>query len=398
MLDLTYLYAHKGKALRTHGFDEILDEEKIEDRLAQNGFSSPPSPFPVVVWRCTQACNLNCIHCYAHATPEPVFQELTTDEAENMIGDLAASGVSTLVFSGGEPLMRKDLFELARIAKSQEMGVILSTNGTLLTENMANELKTIGCSYVSVSLAGTGQANDYFRGQEGAFEQAVHGIKASQNAGLKVALRIALTRHNIRHLRSLFKFIEERNIGTVFFYHLFPSGRGIEMVDPTPEETHRAVDLILKTTKELNAGDRYVQVFVAGNVCDGAYLYKVLLDNKDPRAWRIQGYLTENSERFGSAGSEAACIDWNGNVHPNQFWLEKALGNIRTEKFLDIIKRNIVNKPSGFGNWETKLRGRCAQCRYVTLCMSGFQPAALTDEELRDSYPKCYLTEAEITY
>lgn len=397
MLDLTFLYAHKGRPFRSHGFDELIHEKEIEDQLIETGASSSPASFPVVVWRCTRACNLNCLHCYSDSFPPPTYPELSTDEARRMIDDLAAARVSTLVIGGGEPLLRPDVVELASRAVGEGMDVILATNGTLLTENLARQLKAVGVSYVSVGLSGIGEANDYYRGRHGAFAGALSGIRAAAGAGLKVVLRVHLTRHSLRQIPDIFQFIEENGIQTVFFYHLFPAGRALPLVMPTAEEMRVGMDAILDGTRRANVGDRYVRVFIAGNVCDGAYVYKKLVDEDSPRSHVVNDYLMAEAERFGTQGSEPLCIDWFGDVHPNPFWLSRTLGNIKSERLADIVRRSASENPVAFPAWNTELSGRCASCRYVSLCLSGFQPAVLTDEELRASYPKCYLNSADRT-
>ncbi len=122
---------------------------------------------PVVVWNITRKCNLKCIHCYAHATEESGFDELTTDEGKRLIDDLAAFGSPLILFSGGEPLVRKDLPELAEYAVSKGMRAVISTNGTLITKEMAQTLKRIGLSYVGISLDGMEEVNDKFRAVKG---------------------------------------------------------------------------------------------------------------------------------------------------------------------------------------------------------------------------------------
>ena len=127
---------------------------------------------PVVVWNITRQCNLKCVHCYAHAKSTPVNDELSTSDGIKLIDDLAQFGAPVLLFSGGEPMMRKDLPELAGYAVTKGMRAVISTNGTLITQQAAKTLKEIGLSYVGISLDGMEDINDRFRGVKGAFNSA----------------------------------------------------------------------------------------------------------------------------------------------------------------------------------------------------------------------------------
>ena len=158
------------------------DSGKLPSHLLQ--FSSDKRP--VVVWNITRRCNLKCIHCYAHANETSSDNELDTEQGKKLIDDLAGFKVPVILFSGGEPLVRKDLPELAAYAVEKGMRAVISTNGTLISEKIARTLKEIGLSYVGISIDGTEKINDRFRGVKGAFKSAIEGIKNCQSAGIKV--------------------------------------------------------------------------------------------------------------------------------------------------------------------------------------------------------------------
>ncbi|MBW2220848.1 MAG: radical SAM protein, partial [Deltaproteobacteria bacterium] len=209
---------------------------------------------PVVVWNITRRCNLKCLHCYAHARNIPFDNELTTREGKKLIDDLAGFGVPVLLISGGEPLARKDLPELAAYAVEKGMRAVISTNGTLITPQMAGTLKNIGLSYVGISLDGMEEINDRFRGVKGAFRSALKGIENCKKAGIKVGLRFTINKINVGEIPDLFKLIEENDIPRICFYHLVYAGRGSKLVeeDLSHEESRRAVDLIMDFTKKLH--------------------------------------------------------------------------------------------------------------------------------------------------
>ncbi len=140
------------------------------DRLR---YENKDTPRPVIVWNCTRQCNLNCIHCYASADNRRAPEEMDTAAGIAFIHDLADFGVPVILFSGGEPLLRKDLFSLAALARELGIRIVLSTNGTLITEAVAKKISALGFAEVGISLDGIGANNDYFRGRNGAFDAAL---------------------------------------------------------------------------------------------------------------------------------------------------------------------------------------------------------------------------------
>ena len=204
---------------------------------------------PVVVWTSTRRCNLHCAHCYTDSFDREYPDELTTDEALAMVDALATFGSPVLLISGGEPLRRPDLPAVAAHAVSRGMRVVISTNGTLMTPERANEFAQIGVSYVGISIDGRPETHDRFRGMKGAFEASMRGIDACQQAGIKVGLRFTLTKPNRADLPWLFDLMVERDVRRLCIYHLAPTGRGAKIGKFTPSatETREALDLIFDT-------------------------------------------------------------------------------------------------------------------------------------------------------
>jgi MoaA/NifB/PqqE/SkfB family radical SAM enzyme len=238
---------------------------------------------PVVVWNVTRRCNLKCVHCYAHAKNLDYNNEMSTLQGKELIDDLARFGAPVILFSGGEPLVRKDLPELAGYAVEKGMRAVISTNGTLITSNTARILKEIGLSYVGISLDGMQEINDRFRGIKGAFQSALQGIKNCQDAGIKVGLRFTINKFNVNEIPHIFKLIEEMDIPRVCFYHLVYAGRGTDLVneDLTHEGTRAAVNLIIDETKRLHDIGKPKEVLTVDNHADGPYLY-LRLQREDP--------------------------------------------------------------------------------------------------------------------
>ena len=274
---------------------------------------------PVVVWNSTRTCNLKCRHCYMSSDAKKYQNELTTAEAKQFIDDLADFNVPVLLFSGGEPLIRPDFFELADYAAKKGVRPTLSTNGTLITPEVARKIKDIGVGYVGISLDGLREVNDKFRGKAGAFEAAMNGIKNCVAVDQRVGLRFTINHHNIQELENIFDFIEEENINRVCFYHLVYSGRGNQMMDEdvTAEESRRAMDIIIRRTRDFEERGLKKEILTVDNHCDGVYMYlKALQEGKDELAQQIKKYIAMNGgNRSGMAFAE---VDPLGYVHPDQ--------------------------------------------------------------------------------
>lgn len=352
---------------------------------------------PVVVWNCTRTCNLNCIHCYAGAEAKKYEGELTTEEAKKFIDDLADFKVPVLLFSGGEPLARPDLLELARYAKEKGIRPTLSTNGTLIDRAMAQEIKEIGVGYVGISLDGVGEKNDEFRGKKGAFEAALRGIENCLAVGQRVGLRFTINRHNYGELEGIFKLIEEVGIPRVCFYHLVYSGRGSKMVeeDITHEETRAALDLIMEKTLDFHRRGLEKEILTVDNHADGVYIYLKVKDRDPERAEEIMKLLKRNGGN--RTGIAIGAVDWYGNVHPDQFTQNHTFGNVKERPFGEIWSD--VSHPilGGLKNRKPLLKGRCAACRWLDVCNGNFRARAeAVTGDFWESDPACYLTDEEI--
>lgn len=352
---------------------------------------------PVVVWNSTRTCNLKCVHCYMDSDSQKYQGELTTQEAKEFIDDLAEFRVPVLLFSGGEPLIRPDFFELADYAISKGIRVTLSTNGTLITPEVARRIKEIGVGYVGISLDGLMEVNDKFRGKEGAFKAAMAGIQNCVKVGQRVGLRFTINRHNFEELDKIFDFIEEENIDRVCFYHLVYSGRGNKMMDQdvSPEESRAAMDTIIRRTLDYEARGLKKEILTVDNHCDGVYLYLKALAEDPEKAERIKGLISLNGgNRSGIAFAE---VDPFGNVHPDQFSQHITFGNVRERKFGEIWTD--VSHPilAGLKDRKPLLKGRCASCRYLEICNGNFRTRAqAATGDFWASDPACYLTDEEI--
>lgn len=356
---------------------------------------------PVVVWNCTRTCNLRCMHCYAGSDAQR-YDQLSTDEAKVMIDDLAAFGSPVLLFSGGEPCVRPDLTELMRYAKASGMRVVLSTNGTLITPELAREFAEVGLSYVGVSIDGIGATHDRFRGVEGSFESALQGLANAQEAGIKVGLRMTVNKLNYHEVGDVFDLMRERSINRACFYHLVYTGRGSEMMDLdlSHEETRDVVRLIMDRTREwFDEGGR-PEVLTVDNHADAVFVYLQLLQEDPERAEEVMQLLKWNQGN--STGNGISCISWDGEVHADQFWRHFSFGNVRERPFSEIWTDTSRTTEASELMYRLKdkrpfVKGRCAQCKWLNICGGNFRVRAeAATGDLWASDPACYLTDEEI--
>ena len=369
------------------------DSSKLPSHLLQ--FSADKRP--VVVWNVTRRCNLKCVHCYAHAKDIPFDNELTTAQGKELIDDLAAFGSPVMLFSGGEPLVRKDLPQLAAYAVEKGMRAVISTNGTLITPKMARTLKEIGLSYVGISIDGMQEINDRFRGVKGAFRSALEGIKNSQDAGIKVGLRFTVNKFNVMEIPKIFQLLEEMDIPRVCFYHLVYAGRGTELVkeDLSHAGTRAALDLIIDETKRLHAAGKPKEVLTVDNHADGPYIYLRLLKEDPARAKEVLELLKWNEGN--NSGRGIGCVSWDGEVYADQFWRHYSFGNVKTRPFSEIwmdISEPLLGK---LKEKQKHVKGRCATCNWLDVCGGNFRVRAeAVSGDVWAPDPACYLTDEEI--
>jgi Fe-coproporphyrin III synthase len=369
------------------------DSSKLPSHLLQ--FSRDKRP--VVVWNVTRQCNLKCVHCYAHAKNIPFENEMTTTQGKELIDDLAQFGAPVLLFSGGEPLVRKDLPELAAYAVEKGMRAVISTNGTLITADMARTLKQIGLSYVGISLDGMEEINDRFRGQKGAFKAAMEGIRNSQAAGIKVGLRFTVNKFNVNEIPNLFRLLEEMDIPRICFYHLVYAGRGTGLVkeDLTHDETRAALDLIIDETKRLHDKGKPKEVLTVDNHADGPYIYLRMLKEDPERAKEVLELLKWNEGN--NSGRGIGCVSWDGEVHADQFWRHHSFGNVKERPFSEIWMDTSEALMAKLKDKKKYVKGKCASCCWLDVCGGNFRVRAeAVTGDVWEPDPACYLTDEEI--
>lgn len=346
---------------------------------------------PIVVWNTTNRCNLSCRHCYINAADQEYSGELTTGEAKLFIDDLASMHVPVLLFSGGEPLLRTDLFELGAYALERGVRPVISTNGTLITSAIAGKIHETGFQYVGVSLDGDEVVHDQFRGRQGAFREALAGIRNSIAAGNKTGIRFTVNRLNVHTLPAILDLVEAENIPRFCMYHLVYAGRGKEMaeLDLQPAEKRQVIELLMRRTEDFYRRGVEVEILTTDNHADGAYILQYLEKNQPERVAEVKKLLAMHGGC--SAGAKMANVDPTGNVHACQFWGHKTLGNVKQTPFSQIW----TNPQDGFLQLlRTKtehVTGRCGECRFRAFCGGCRIRAEVFHGDLWGEDPACYL-------
>ena len=399
MIDVSVLYGGLETPSTPHRYGRAITQIDPPPHQKMDVAKSAKDRRPIVVWNLTRTCNLKCVHCYTDSEACKYPNELSTDQCKEVLRDLAEFKVPAVLFSGGEPLARPDLFELAEYARSLNLHVVASTNGTLITPAIAQRFKDLGFAYVGISLdSAIPSVHDDFRGVKGAFERTMRGFRNCVEVGQKVGLRLTLTRHTATNLDRLFEFIEKENIDRACFYHLCPAGRGKELMALSPAQSRAAVDTIITRTADLLSRGKRVEVLTVDNACDGPYLYLRMLKENHPRAEQVLDMISWNGGARYSSGVGIANIDFYGNVHADQFSMFRTFGNVKNRKFSQIWRDTSDPIMAGLKDRLPLLEGRCSKCRFKEVCGGSLRARAeVTTGNPWAPDPLCYLTDEEIS-
>ncbi|OGA02270.1 MAG: heme d1 biosynthesis radical SAM protein NirJ, partial [Betaproteobacteria bacterium RIFCSPLOWO2_02_64_14] len=325
-------------------------------------------PGPVVIWNLIRRCNLACRHCYSISADKDFAGELDREEAFAVMDDLKRFGAPVLILSGGEPLLRRDIFEIAARAKAMGFYVGLSTNGTLLDETMIGAIAAIEFDYVGISLDGMRATHDRFRRLKGAFDRSLRGIRLCRDAGLKVGVRFTMTRDNAHDLPALLALVEDGGVDRFYFSHLNYAGRGnVNRKDDAQHQfTRQAMDLVFDTCWDYQQRGLGKEFTTGNNDADGVYfLFWVRRHFPD-----LETHLRAKLAQWGgnASGVNVANIDNLGYVHPDTMWWHHSLGNVRERPFSEIWQDRSDPLMAGLKARPRQLKGRCGACRYVDIC------------------------------
>lgn len=369
--------------IASHAFGAKEDEikERFKDKYWRRGLVSvikgiayfgvskpftPGAPFQIV-WNITRRCNLRCKHCYEDAGKKDF--ELDTKDAKRAIDILAKSGVVILAFSGGEPLVREDIFELIRYASDKGIYTAIATNGTLLTKETTKKLKESGLGFVQISLDGMKEFHEEFRGVKGIYEKVIEGIKNSVEEGFFTEIATTVTKMNIDQIPKIIDLAEKLKANWVMLYNFIPVGRGRDIitVDLEPDEREFLLKYAFEETLKrnvdiLSTAPQYARVALQ---CANEGIIPTHFYNPN-----LKGRLKSLAEFIGGCGAGRfyLAMEPNGDIYPCVFFprVEKyRIGNILEDDFEELWLNNEILKQ--LRNKDI-LKGNCGKCSYRYYC------------------------------
>ncbi|WP_297056704.1 heme b synthase [Thermosulfurimonas sp.] len=314
----------------------------------------------LVAWELTRSCNLDCVHCRAAASRGPYEGELTTEECLRILGEIAEVARPILILTGGEPLLREDLLVLARKARELGMRPVLATNGTLLTRELARELKEAGIARASISLDGASpEAHDGFRKMPGAFEGALRGIEILKEAGIPFQINTTVTARNLEELPKVHELAKRLGAVAHHIFLLVPVGRGRDLAEESlPPEIYE------KTLHWF-----YEQRETAGlhlKATCAPHYYRILRERAraEGKSVTMETFGLDAVTRGCLAGTGFCFISHTGIVQTCGY-LEIECGNLRRQRFPEIWWNSEV-----FLNLRdfSKYKGKCGRCEYLRVC------------------------------
>ena len=339
----------------------------------------------VLIWNITNACNLFCKHCYSSANIHR-DNEVSVEKIEEQIPFLKKAGVKVVIISGGEPLIREDIFEIAEIFNRNGFITTLSTNGLLIDEKNIDKIKE-SFSYVGISIDGDEETHDRFRGMKGAFKKSLNSIRLVRDAGIKVGIRFTLTSATEKSLPFIFELAEREKIPKVYISHLVYSGRGRFLNQIDKSRYIEVVKFIISKAFEYVENNIPIDIVSGNNEADAVILYEFFKE-RFPEKSEV---MYKNLLRWGGnqAGVRIFDIDYMGNVKPDTYF-PYILGNIYEKNFYDIVSSNsFIEK---LKEHPRKIKGKCERCEYIKICNGNSRSRAYAvygDYFAED--PDCYL-------
>ncbi|MEK7207183.1 MAG: heme d1 biosynthesis radical SAM protein NirJ [Pseudomonadota bacterium] len=369
--------------------------QEIKNPIPLGPKRNPPGP--VVIWNLIRRCNLTCKHCYSISADTDFPGELSNAEVNKVMDDLKIFRVPVLILSGGEPLLRPDIFEISHRAKAMGFYVGLSTNGTLIDDSNIDRIAEVGYDYVGISIDGIRETHDRFRRLDGAFEASMKAIRLCHQRGIKVGMRFTMTQDNAAELPLLLQLMEDEGIDKFYLSHLNYAGRGnINRKDDVILKTTRwAMDLLFDKCWDYTSRGLHKEFVTGNNDADGVYLLYWVRKHFPEKEEHLRAKLAQWGGN--SSGVNIANIDNLGNVHPDTFWWHYSLGNVKERPFSQIWQDTSDPLMAGLKASPRAIKGRCGACRYFDICGGNTRVRAhqLTGDPWAED-PACYLTDEEI--
>jgi len=355
--------------------------------IANFGIRYPqPTGAPItIVWNFTNRCNLNCLHCHQDSSPMSSYPELTTSQAFKVIDNMSDAGVAILTFSGGEPLLRRDLFDAVKRANDNGMLCTIASNGTLITPTVAETLAEVGIKRVEIGLDGaTAETHDFLRNRPGSFEATIDGIKNCAAVGFdELAATMTLHSKNVIELEGTMDLAEKLGATRFYLNRLIPAGRGIEAcyLDVTAREKIKALEALYNKFYRSITDGFGMQCYARGMTYYSRLGYERSRGEVFTVSEALSGHERMFQEKFGfevskivrrlaagfggcSAGLTYAGLSASGDLLPC-VPAPIRLGNLLEQNLEDIWVRN------GLLNYirnRKALKGSCKICRYSDLC------------------------------
>ncbi len=354
-------------------------------------------PGPVVIWNLIRRCNLACKHCYTTSANVDFPGELTTGEVFTVMDELKAFRVPVLILSGGEPLLRPDIFDISLRAVGMGFYVGLSSNGTLITRKNIDAIAAIGFDYVGVSIDGMRTTHDAFRRSEGSFDASLQGVRLCRDHGIKVGLRFTLTQDNVADFPDMLHLMEVENVDKFYLSHLNYGGRGNRnrKDDAVYAMTRQVMDTLFETCLQRLQSGRPAEFVTGNNDADGVYLLDWVRRRFPAHVETIHARLRQWGGN--ASGVNIANIDNLGNVHPDTFWWHYTLGNVRDRPFSEIWSDVSDPLMAGLKQSPRPVEGRCAACGHLDICNGNTRVRAhqVSGNPWAED-PGCYLTDEEL--
>ncbi len=339
-----------------------LKSQNINRHLtANNHFVSYENGPRIIFWELTEGCNLKCIHCRATAQPERSPDELTTQQAFQVIDEIADFCSPILILTGGEPLYRPDFFEIASYAHLKGITLAMASNGTLITEEIAKKIKASGIRRVAISFDGpSASIHDHFRGLQGSFQQALTGAAHVKAQGLQLQFNTTITSHNVDYLEEMITLSQDMDVDALHLFMLVPVGCGVQIVESnmlSDKRYEEVLEWFYNRSREVN--------FEIRATCAPHY-YRIMRQKAKENGERItvQSHGMAAVTKGCLAGTGVCFISHKGNVQPCGYLPVKA-GNVLDEGF-----EQIWNHSSLFNKLRnpTSIEGKCGVCEYINVC------------------------------
>lgn len=320
-------------------------------------------PLRLIFWELTSGCNLRCVHCRATAQPERAPNELTTPEAFRIVDELAGLGRPIVILTGGEPLYRPDVLDIASRASRAGLHVALATNGTLVDDSLAKNIREAGVERVSISIdGGRRQTHDSFRGIPGAFDKALAGFRRLKKLGISMQLNTTVSKHNVDELEDIFALAREEGADALHLFMLVPVGCGLEIADAQmlPAERYEEVLNWLYEKARDYAGKLEFKATCA------PHYYRIVRQRakQDGRLPATSGHGMSAMTKGCLAGSGVMFLSHEGKVQPCGY-LPVEAGNVRRQPLGEIWAKSPV-----FAKLRDPelLTGKCGRCEYKKVC------------------------------